>query len=147
MLRFTLVPWEELTRDALYDAMVLRQTVFAVEQNCAFLDCDGIDKQAWHVFGRDADDLVAYARLVPPGVKYDEPSIGRVVTHPRARGTGAGRALFAACVKETRRLFGDRPIRIGAQQYLERFYASFGFVVAGDPYLEDGIPHVEMRLA
>jgi ElaA protein len=147
MTRFTLTPWTELGRDDLYDVMVLRQVVFAVEQNCAFLDCDGVDKKAWHVLGRADDALVAYARIVPPGVKYAEPSIGRVVTHPSVRRSGAGRALFGECIAHTRALFGGGPIRIGAQRYLERFYASFGFVATGEPYLEDNIPHIEMVLA
>jgi ElaA protein len=146
MTRFTVIPWKELARDDLYDVMVLRQLVFALEQNCAFLDCDGIDRTSWHVLGRKEDALVAYARIVPPGVKYPEPSIGRVVTHASVRRTGAGRALFGECITHTRALFGVVPIRIGAQRYLERFYGSFGFVPTGEPYVEDNIPHIEMVL-
>ncbi|MEZ4262246.1 MAG: GNAT family N-acetyltransferase [Polyangiaceae bacterium] len=146
MLSWTRTPWAELGRDDLYDALTLRQLVFSVEQACAYLDCDGVDRMCIHVFGRGTDGVLhAYARVMGPGVKYAEAAIGRVVTHPDVRRTGAGRALMResiACVVDA---FGPGPIRIGAQRYLERFYGSFGFVVASEPYLEDGIPHVEMR--
>lgn len=144
-VRFVSIPWEEIGRDDLYDALTLRQEVFSVEQACAYLDCDGLDRQSLHLLGRDATGaLVAYARLMDAGVKYAEPSIGRVVTHASVRRTGVGRALMTEAIARVTQAFGERPIRIGAQRYLERFYGSLGFVVASPPYLEDGIPHVEM---
>lgn len=144
-VRFVSIPWAEIGRDDLYDALTLRQEVFSVEQACAYLDCDGLDRQSVHLLGRDASgSLVAYARLMDAGVKYAEPSIGRVVTHASVRRTGVGRALMTEAIARVTQAFGERPIRIGAQRYLERFYGSLGFVVASAPYLEDGIPHVEM---
>jgi ElaA protein len=147
MPRFVLVPFRSLDAAALYGVLALRQRVFVVEQRCAYLDCDGKDLAADHLLGRnEGGELVAYARILPPGVAYTEASIGRVVTDPRARRTGAGKLLMRAAIAETRARHGG-PIRIGAQRYLERFYGNFGFVVASAPYDEDGIPHVEMLLA
>lgn len=146
-LAFTVTPFESMSARALYEVLALRQRVFVVEQKCAYLDCDGKDLVSLHLEGRLGDGaLAAYARLVPAGVSYREASIGRVVTDPEHRRSGAGRALMRAAIAETRRAFGG-PIRIGAQRYLERFYAELGFAIAGDPYEEDGIPHVEMLLA
>jgi ElaA protein len=140
--------FDELSARDLYDALLLRSLVFVVEQKCVFLDLDGKDQAAHHLLGRDeADRMVAYTRLVPPGTSYVEPSIGRVVTHPDVRRTGAGRELVRESIARTHALFGNVPIRIGAQRYLERFYGEFGFVPASDPYIEDDIPHIEMLLA
>lgn len=135
----------ELTADELYDIFVLRQTVFVVEQNCAYLDADGVDRHSRHLYGRDESGLmIAYLRLVEPGVKYAEPSIGRVITHPRARRTGTGRALMAEGIRGAGEFHPGAAIRIGAQSWAEDFYRSFGFERAGEEYLEDGIPHREM---
>ena len=142
------VAFAELSVDELYELLALRQLVFVVEQTCAYLDCDGKDPSATHLLGRsESGQLVAYARLFGPGVSFAEASIGRVITHPSARRTGAGRTLMREAVTRTRATFGEGPIRIGAQRYLERFYGELGFVIASAPYDEDGIPHVEMLLA
>jgi len=131
----------------LYQALRLRSEVFVVEQNCVFLDMDNYDQQCWHLLGYETEEasaLIAYTRLVPPGIIYEEMSIGRVVTAPAARRSGAGRALLTESIQRCEALFGKGPIRIGAQQYLEAFYESFGFTTVSEPYLEDGIPHVYM---
>jgi ElaA protein len=143
--------FDELTPRDLYDALVLRSLVFVVEQKCIFLEPDGKDPKAHHLLGREVDGpnagrLVACTRLIPPGVSYVEPAISRVVTHPDVRRTGAGRELMRESIDRTRLLWPG-PIRIGAQRYLEAFYGSFGFVPASEPYIEDDIPHIEMRLA
>lgn len=121
--------------------------MFVVEQNCVFLDMDDKDQRALHLLGREGalGRVVAYARLFAPGDSYAEAAIGRVVTHPDVRRSGAGKALMTEAIAECRARFGG-PIRIGAQRYLERFYGSLGFVPAGEPYVEDGIPHIEMLL-
>ena len=143
-VHFEWLPFSELTARDVHDLLQLRQRVFVVEQRCAYLDADGADPLCWHGLGRRRGSLVATARLVPPGLKFVEPAIGRVVTAPEARGTGVGRALMLAAITQVQRLHPGQPIRLGAQRYLERFYASLGFEVAGEPYDEDGIPHVEM---
>jgi ElaA protein len=136
--------FEQLGVDNLYDALQLRCRVFVLEQG-PFLDPDGVDRQCWHLLGRDgAGALTSYLRVVDPGVKYAEPSIGRVITALEVRRTGAGRALMAEGIAGCQRLWPGQTVRIGAQARLEAFYNSFGFVRDGADYIEDGIPHVEM---
>jgi ElaA protein len=137
--------FNDLTAAQLYKLLALRQRVFVVEQNCAYLDADGVDPASRHLWAEtDRDGTVqAYARIVPAGIKFAEVSIGRVITAPEARGTGLGRELMeraiAACPAG--------PIRIGAQAHLEKFYTELGFTRASEPYDEDGIPHIEMLRA
>ena len=134
----------ELGVDNLYDALALRCRVFVLEQG-PYLDPDGIDRHAWHLLGRDADGVLqAYLRVVDPGAKYAEPSIGRVITSPEARGTGLGRALVAEGVARCAAAWPGQAIRISAQSHLAGFYGSYGFARCSDDYLEDGIPHCEM---
>ena len=143
------LPFHAMGADTLYRLLRLRSEVFVVEQNCVFLDLDGLDPQCLHVLGEvvDAQGLVhlhASTRLVPPGVSFAEASIGRVVTAPAARGGGIGHVLMAESVRLLEQLWGPQPIRIGAQAHLERFYNRHGFVSDDKPYVEDGIPHIEM---
>ncbi|HSV69495.1 MAG TPA: GNAT family N-acetyltransferase [Methylibium sp.] len=136
---------DALSPMALQRIHVARQQVFVVEQACAFQDADAADEQAWHLCGRTVDGaLLAYARLVDPGVKYAEPSIGRVLTTAAARGTGLGRELVARAVAQASALWPGLAVRISAQHRLERFYAEAGFQSVGAPYLEDDLPHIEM---
>ena len=145
MPRWVWRSFQELTPDELYDICALRQTVFVVEQNCAYLDADGWDKRSRHLYTRDADGLlVAYLRLVEPGVKYPEPSIGRVITHPSVRRTGLGRTLMAEGIRGAAECYPGSAIRIGAQLWAEDFYRSLGFERVGAEYIEDDIPHIEM---
>ncbi len=129
--------------DAIYRA---RQLVFAIEQQCAYLDADGVDVHSFHLAAWSGDRSLplAYARVVEPGRKYAEPSIGRVITTGAARGTGLGRELVRRAIARCEQAFPGQGIRISAQTRLERFYADAGFEPVGPPYLEDGIPHTEM---
>ena len=145
-LRWDLKKFEELNVDELYAVLRLRSEVFVVEQNCVFLDMDDKDQLSYHLLGWKDAMLVAYTRLVPPGVAYNLPSIGRVVTSPAERRSGVGKLLMKKSIDETIRLFGHASIKIGAQVYLKKFYASLGFQPAGDVYLEDGIEHITMIL-
>jgi len=139
--------FNELTPAELYSILKLRSKVFVVEQNCVYLDTDDKDQFAFHLSGWDNDTLVAYARILPPGLSYSEASIGRVVTDPMHRKTGAGRLLMKHAIEKTFAQFGKGDIKIGAQLYLLQFYGSLGFIKSGAEYLEDGIPHVEMCLS
>jgi ElaA protein len=136
--------FEDLGVQQLYEALALRSRVFVLEQG-PYQDADGLDPDAWHLLGRDSSGaLIAYLRVVDPGRKYEEPSIGRVAVAPEARGRAIGRALMQEGIGRCRRAWPDRGIRISAQARLERFYRSLGFELVGAEYLEDGIPHIEM---
>ncbi|HUF66843.1 MAG TPA: GNAT family N-acetyltransferase [Gemmatimonadaceae bacterium] len=135
----------ELTPHELYSILQLRALVFVVEQTCAYNDLDGYDVASDHLFTQDADGgVIAYLRLLPPGVKYAEPSLGRVVTHPDARRAGLGVELMREGLRRVAVDFPGTAVRIGAQRRLEQFYRSLGFVTVSAPYDEDGIEHVEM---
>jgi ElaA protein len=141
--------WQCKTFDALnaaelYALLQLRTEVFVVEQTCIFQDMDGADDQALHLMGTRDGQLVAYARLFPAGVKFDEASIGRVITRHSARGSGLGHALIRQAMAALVAQWGEQPIRIGAQARLKAYYARHGFVDVGKPYIEDGIDHIEM---
>lgn len=146
MIHWHWLRWDDLRLDDLYDALALRCRVFILEQG-PYLDPDGIDRHCWHLLGRDeAGVLQAYLRVVDPGLKYAEPSIGRVISSAERRGTGLGRALVAEGVARCLAAWPGQGIRISAQAHLARFYAGFGFEPVGEPYLEDDIPHLEMLL-
>ena len=147
MLEWTWKRFEELTLDELYALLALRQEVFVVEQRSLYQDADGYDRGAHHLLGRTGGAeprLAAYLRVLPPGLKYPEASLGRVVTAPGARGQGQGKALVRQGLAFLEARFPGAPLRIGAQNYLRRFYEDFGFRAVGDVYDEDGIPHVDM---
>ena len=143
-LTWHILTWNELSTETLYAILALRAEVFVAEQNCPYQDVDGKDLKSLHVCGySDSGELCAYARLVKPGVSYDEWSIGRVITSPRVRRTGAGEELMLTCMA----YFVEQRIsavRISAQSYLHDFYTKFGFVRVSEEYLEDDIPHMEM---
>lgn len=141
--------FDELGVSALYEMLRRRQEVFIVEQDCPYLDADGVDPVCLHLLGwlEQADgtrELVASLRLVPAGVKYEEMSIGRVISTATVRGSGIGRALVEQAMAYIDAHHPGQAVRISAQQYLVRFYSGFGFVAVSEPYDEDGIPHVEM---
>ena len=138
----------ELAPLELYAALSARVAVFVVEQRCVFQDLDGLDPFAWHLLGwtgsHDERTLCAYLRLIEPGRKYREPSIGRVLTTASYRGFGLGREAMREGLSRSAMLYPGQVVRIAAQQRLERFYASMGFHPASAPYEEDGILHVDM---
>jgi len=138
------IPFDLLSPYELYNIIKLRNEVFVVEQNCVFQDADDKDQKCYHLMGYTNNKLAAYARIVPAGISYSHISIGRVVTSPAFRRSGAGKALIEQAINECNRLFGEQTIKIGAQLYLKHFYESFGFKQTSEMYLEDEIPHIEM---
>jgi ElaA protein len=140
--------FNDLAPADLYEVMAQRQQVFILEQACLYPDLVGLDQVAHHRLGWRTQDgkrqLAAYLRVLAPGAKYDEMSLGRVITTQAARGTGAGRALLVHGIACAEQLYPGHRIRIGAQQYLEKFYQSFGFDTVSEPYDEDGIMHIDM---
>ena len=146
MKNFRLLKMSEMTALEWHRVLALRAEVFVVEQNCAYQDPDGKDVVSYHILMESGEELVAYARLLPPGVSYPEASIGRVVSSPRVRGLGWGRALMEVAIAQTQKKFGTNEICISAQSYLLKFYQDLGFVAEGEEYLEDDIPHFKMRM-
>lgn len=147
--------FEALSARQFHDVIALRADVFVVEQQCIYQDIDGLDCHAWHLMGwssaapgqspaSDGEQLVAYLRVVLPGYKYDEPSVGRVVTARQWRGRQLGRTLMRTGIDRTLVQYPGSAIRISAQQHLSGFYGSLGFAESSAPYDEDGIAHVQM---
>lgn len=144
-ITWQLKKFEDLSTVELYKVLHLRAEVFVVEQNCPYQDMDGKDFKSYHLLGfAENNELLAYTRILPAGISYKEASIGRVVTSPKTRGAGAGKELMKESIQCIEKLFGNVPVRIGAQCYLKKFYEGFGFEIASEEYLEDNIPHVEM---
>ena len=137
--------FETLSSLELYELLKLRSEVFVVEQNCVYLDIDGKDEKALHLLGTFEDKIVAYARLFKPNDYFAEASIGRVVTHPDFRERKIGHILMREAVESIRIYFGESKITISAQLYLKKFYESHGFVQTSEMYLEDDIPHIQMK--
>jgi ElaA protein len=148
MLEWQWLLFNELSRDQLYEILKVRQAVFTVEQDCAYQDADDLDQRSWHLMGwrNDPEEktLVAYLRVVIPGSKYPEPSMGRILVARSVRRTGLGKTLMREAITRTLTEYPGSSIRISAQQHLENFYSTFGFTTVSEPYDEDGIPHVEM---
>ncbi len=148
MTNWQWLSFDQLRCADLYQVLAQRQQVFALEQQCLYPDLDGFDQDAMHLMAWQVRDgkrsLAAYLRCIAPGVKYPEMSLGRVLTAFEARGTGIGKALLERGIWHAEQQHPGHRIRIGAQQYLERFYAGFGFLTTSEPYQEDGIAHIEM---
>ena len=144
------IQWEslrfnELSTRAFHDIVALRIAVFVVEQNCPYQELDGKDIDSLHVVGRnDEAEIVAVARIVPPGKGYPYPSIGRVIINPNFRSLGLGHELMSVAIRFTHAQYGETDIILSAQSHLEQFYIKHGFLSTGKRYLEDDIPHVEM---
>ena len=137
----------ELTTLELYHILRLRAEIFVVEQDCVYQDVDNKDQDSYHVMGYENDVLIAYARVVKPGVSYTEVSIGRVVVAFTQRQRKLGVDLMNESIRFIETNLGKQAIRISAQSHLEKFYGSLGFDATGKKYLEDGIPHIEMLLS
>jgi ElaA protein len=143
-MEWLLKKFDGLSTVELYTILQLRNEVFVVEQNCVYLDTDGKDQDAWHLMGMEEGKLVAYTRILAPGVAYPDPAIGRVVTSPSKRRSGLGKELMKRSIEYCEHIFGNIPITLAAQVYLKNFYESLGFRTIGDEYSEDGIPHIKM---
>lgn len=135
---------ESLTSLELYEIIKARESVFVVEQNCPYQETDDLDPHAWHLSALVNGELAAYARVVEPGIKNSQPSIGRVMTLKKFRGVGIGRVLMEEAIKFTEQAYPENDIKILAQVYLQKFYESLGFHASSEPYDEDGIPHIDM---
>ncbi len=138
--------WPELDADTLYRFLKLRSDIFVVEQQCPYSDMDGLDPQCLHLCGYDREDrLIGYLRLLPPGLKQSDPALGRLVVNPHDRGTGVGRRVMQEGLRACAEHYPGAAVFLSGQQHLQGFYASLGFQPVSAVYLEDGIPHVDMR--
>lgn len=137
--------FEELSPSEVYQILKIRQEVFVVEQACFYLDADGYDCEALHLWGEKAGEIVAYCRVFAPGIKYNEASIGRVLTHPSHRKLNFGKTLMKFAIQSVQARFLTDAITISAQDYLLKFYKDLGFAATSKKYLEDDIPHTEMK--
>lgn len=144
-MSWELKKFDVLTSKDIHDIFRLRVDIFVVEQNCPYPEIDGKDPAALHLMYKENGKVTAYARLLPPGVSYDEASIGRVIVVKSRRGSGLGYELLKKAVEIALAEY-KQSIKIGAQAHLEKYYSSVGFVKVSDVYLEDGIPHIDMLL-
>ncbi len=143
-IHWSLKKFEELSVFELYQILQLRNEVFVVEQNCPYQDADDKDQGSYHQMGWVENQLAAYTRLLPAGLSFSEASIGRVLTSPKFRKKGLGKYLMEISIVSLYKLYGQQPIKIGAQLYLQKFYEELGFAKCSEIYLEDGIEHIEM---
>lgn len=141
------VDFESLSLRELYAVLALRSRVFVVEQNSVYLDIDGLDASAKHLLGLEDDQLVAYLRILPPGARFPDRTVGRVIVDPRARRSGLGLELVREGLRQLfQDLGGPVPTSLAAQAHLEKFYGAAGYErTAREPFLEDGIAHVDMH--
>lgn len=144
-IQWKIKSFENLSVQELYDILRLRSEIFVVEQNCVYLDLDGKDKLALHLLGEFEGKIVAYSRLFKPGISFDNASIGRVVVDANYRDRKWGHNLMRESITGIKNHFGESKITIGAQLYLKKFYEAQGFVQTSEMYLEDDIPHIEMK--
>jgi ElaA protein len=143
-LTWKVYEFPDLSRELLYQILRVRQEVFILEQNCFYLDADGKDTQAIHICGFLDNKLAGYARILPPGYKFEEVAFGRVLITKDERGKGEGKVLTQKILDVVEDYFGGGAIRISAQSYLQRFYEGFGFKAVGEEYLDAGVQHIEM---
>lgn len=136
--------FDELTNGELYDILKARSDVFVVEQSCPYPDMDGKDKSAYHLFLRDENGIAAYLRVLGAGVSFPEPALGRILT--TRRGEGLGAEIVREGIRFAREKLGAEKLRIEAQVYARGFYEKLGFRQCSEPFMDDGIEHIEMIL-
>lgn len=144
-ITFKIKRFNELSTLELYSLLQLRSEVFVVEQNCVYQDVDGKDDNAIHVLGFLDNELASYSRIFDKGIYFEEASIGRVVVSPKLRDKKLGHDLMQVSIAAVKEHFKEHNITISAQEYLKKFYESHGFVQNSEMYLEDNIPHIQMK--
>jgi ElaA protein len=145
-MNFTLKTFQQLTNIELYNILKERTEVFVVEQNCPYPEVDGKDVQSYHLFREEKGEIIAYLRILPPGVSYEELSIGRVLVKKAYRGQKLAQQLMTEALHFIHNELKEPTVKIQAQEYLSQFYESFGFEAISEVYLEDNIPHIDMIL-
>ena len=143
-LQWSWKSFEQITKEELYEVLSFRQSIFVVEQKSWYQDADGLDNISLHLLLKENTFLVGYLRLIPPGKKYDTPSIGRIAIKENLRGNTIGSELVKRGIKKSSETYLTDSVTISAQNYLTKFYQNHGFTIQGEVYDEDGIPHVKM---
>ena len=143
-LQWSWKSFEQITKEELYEILGFRQSIFVVEQKSWYQDADGLDNISLHLLLKENTFLVGYLRLIPPGKKYDTPSIGRIAIKENLRGNTIGSELVKRGIKKSSETYLTDSVTISAQNYLTKFYQNHGFTIQGEVYDEDGIPHVKM---
>lgn len=143
-MRLVIKQFSELTTEELFAIYKLRVSVFVVEQKCAYQEVDEVDKAAYHIWLEDDNGIEAYLRLMPEGVVCPETSLGRVIAVKRRCGMGS--RIVSEGIRFAKEKLAAKEIVIEAQTYVKKLYESLGFKAESDEFLEDGIPHVRMRL-
>jgi ElaA protein len=136
--------FKELNVEEIYKILALRTDIFVVEQNCPYQECDGKDKNSYHLFSEENGEIIAYLRIIEKGISYDEISIGRVCINKTHRGKGISREMILKAINFVESNLNENTIKIQAQARLLEFYNSFGFEKVSEEYLEDNIPHIDM---
>ena len=134
----------ELNTSELYEVLSFRQSIFVVEQKSWYQDADGLDEYGEHLLVKDRNKLIGYLRLIPPGMKYDSPSIGRIAISKEYRRNSIGSKIVEEGLRKSAIIYSSNSSTISAQEYLISFYEDHGFKTQGEVYDEDGIPHVQM---
>lgn len=146
-IKWEIKSFKGLSTDELYELLKLRTDVFVVEQNCPYTEIDGKDRhpETLHLIGKNKDEkIVAYSRILPPGLSFKQVSMGRVVVEKNSRGQGISDAMLKIALDQINRTWPNENVQISAQVYLKEFYESHGFKAVSKSYLEDGIPHIDM---
>ena len=143
-MKFEFKPFDALTLNELYNILQLRAEIFVVEQDCIYNDLDGLDRVAIHQFLKKEGEIIAYSRLLKPGTRFSEYSIGRVVVKQSARGNRLGIEMMNEAKNFIINQWKATKIKVSAQKYLRKFYEDLGFEIVTEEYLEDGIPHFGM---
>ena len=143
-MEFKIKSFKELTKEELYKILEARIGVFVIEQNCPYQECDNKDQKSFHLYAQDENEIKAYLRIIPAGISYSEPSVGRVLVNKNYRRSGIGAEMMKKAIEFVKDNFSEDKLRISAQEYILDFYRKLGFEVVSDRYLEDGIPHFEM---
>ncbi|MES2545323.1 MAG: GNAT family N-acetyltransferase [Bacteroidota bacterium] len=144
-IKWQIKPFEALSLNELYQTLRLRSEIFVVEQNCVYQDIDNKDQKALHLLGEYEGQIVAYARLFKASDYFDQASIGRVIVDANFRDKKWGHDMMREAIAGIKLHFNESKITISAQLYLKKFYESHGFVQTSEMYLEDDIPHIEMK--
>lgn len=142
--------FNELNISELYEIVKARYEVFACEQEITCEnDFDDKDKECIHLFVIDNENgyekVVGYCRLLPPGLSYDDASIGRVLVLKEYRGKGLAREMMIKAINEIEKNYKVNKITLSAQCYIKELYKSVGFKEVSEQYEEAGIPHVKMK--